>query len=93
TPNLDKYVSRIVYRVKNNKPYPFYSQKGEQHLFHFTEYTLEKIIKTAGFNIIYKGVDFAGVRLKFKVLEYTSFILSAIFHKNWNENILVIAQK
>jgi 2-polyprenyl-3-methyl-5-hydroxy-6-metoxy-1,4-benzoquinol methylase len=93
TPNLDKYVSRIIYRLKNNKPYPFYSQKGEQHLFHFTPYTLEMIIKKAGFNIIYTGVDFAGVRLKFKVLEYASFILSAIFHRNWNENILVIAQK
>jgi len=93
TPNLDKYVSRIIYRLKSNKPYPFYSPKGEQHLFHFTEYTLEGIIKKAGFNIIYKGVDFASVRLKFKMFEYASFILSTIFHRNWNENILVIAQK
>jgi len=93
TPNLDKYVSRIIYRLKYNKPYPFYSPNGEQHLFHFTEYTLEKVIKTAGFNIIHTGVDFASVVLKFKMLEYASFIPSAIFHRNWNENILVIAQK
>ena len=93
TPNLDKYLSRIIYRLKNNRPYPFYSSKGEQHLFHFTEHTLEKVIKKAGFNIIYRGVDFAAVKLKFKVLECISFILSAIFHRNWNENILVIAQK
>ncbi|KPJ66976.1 hypothetical protein AMJ44_07575 [candidate division WOR-1 bacterium DG_54_3] len=93
TPNLDKYVSRIIYRLKNNKPYPFYSLKGEQHLFHFTESTLKKIIKKAGFNIIYTGVDFASVRLKFKILEYASFILSTVFHRSWNENILIIAQK
>jgi 2-polyprenyl-3-methyl-5-hydroxy-6-metoxy-1,4-benzoquinol methylase len=93
TPNLEKHVSRIIYRLTTNKPYPFYSPKGEQHLFHFTPSTLEMIIKKAGFNIIYSGVDFAGIRLKFKVLEYASFILSAIFHRNWNENILVIAQK
>ncbi len=93
TPNLDKYVSRIIYRLKSNKPYPFYSPKGEQHLFHFTEYTLEGIIKKAGFTIIYKGVDFASIRLIFKMFEYASFILSTIFHRNWNENILVIAQK
>ena len=93
TLNLNKYVSRTLYRLKNHKPYPFYSSKGEQHLFHFTPSTLEMIIKKAGFNIIYTGVDFAGVRLKFKVLEYASFVLSAIFHRNWNENILVIAQK
>ncbi len=93
TPNLDKHVARIGYRLKSNKPYPFYSPKGEQHLFHFTEYTLERIIKKAGFNIIYTGVDFASVRLIFKILEYASFILSTIIHRNWNENILVIAQK
>jgi len=93
TPNFDKYLSRIIYRLKNNKPYPFYSSKGEQHVFHFTGYTLEKVIKKAGFNIITTGVDFAAVKLKFKVLEYASFILSAIFHRNWNENIFVIAQK
>jgi predicted SAM-dependent methyltransferase len=93
TPSLDKHVSRIIYRLKSNKPYPFYSPKGEQHLFHFTEYTLERIIKKAGFNIIYTGVDFASVRLEFKMLEYASFILSTIIHRNWNENILVIAQK
>jgi 2-polyprenyl-3-methyl-5-hydroxy-6-metoxy-1,4-benzoquinol methylase len=93
TPNLEKYVSRTLYRLKSHKPYPFYSPKGEQHLFHFTPSTLEMIIKKAGFNIIYTGVDLAGIRLKFKVLEYTSFILSAIFHRNWNENILIIAQK
>jgi 2-polyprenyl-3-methyl-5-hydroxy-6-metoxy-1,4-benzoquinol methylase len=93
TVNLNKYVSRTLYRLKNNKPYPFFSPKGEQHLLHFTPYTIEMIIKKAGFNIIYTGVDFAGVRLRFKLLEYTSFILSAIFHRNWNENILVIAQK
>jgi 2-polyprenyl-3-methyl-5-hydroxy-6-metoxy-1,4-benzoquinol methylase len=93
TPNLDKYVSRIIYRLKSNEPYPFYSSKGEQHLFHFTESTLKMIIKKAGFNIIYTGVDFASVRLKFKMLEYASFILSTILHRNWKENILVIAQK
>jgi 2-polyprenyl-3-methyl-5-hydroxy-6-metoxy-1,4-benzoquinol methylase len=93
TPNLDKHVSRLIYRLKSGKPYPFYSPKGEQHLFHFTEYTLGKIIKKEGFNLIFTGVDFASVRLKFKILEYASFILSAILHRNWNENILVIAQK
>jgi 2-polyprenyl-3-methyl-5-hydroxy-6-metoxy-1,4-benzoquinol methylase len=93
TPNLDKHLSRIIYRLKSNKPYPFYSLKGEQHLFHFTENTLERIIKKAGFNIIYTGVDFASVRLEFKMLEYTSFILSTIIHRNWNENVLAIAQK
>lgn len=93
TINLNKYVSRTLYRLTTNKPYPFFSPKGEQHLFHFTPSTLEMIIKKAGFNIIYTGVDFPGVRLKFKVLEYASFVLSAIFHRNWNENILVIAQK
>ena len=93
TPNLDKHTTRIVYRLKSNKPYPFYSPKGEQHLFHFTESMLTKIIKKAGFNIIYTGVDFASVRLEFKVLERASFILSTIFHRNWNVNILVIAQK
>ncbi len=93
TPNLDKHVSRIIYRLTSNKPYPFYSPKGEQHLFHFNEYTLERIIKKAGFNIICTGTDFASVRLKFKMLEYASFILSAFLHRNWNENILAIAQK
>jgi len=93
TPNLEKHLSRIIYRLKSNKPYPFYSPKGEQHLFHFTEYTLKSIIKKAGFNIIYTGVDFASVRLEFKMLEYASFILSAFLHRNWNENILVVAQK
>jgi len=93
TPNLDKHVARIGYRLKSNKPYPFYSPEGEQHLFHFTESTLKKIIKKAGFNIIYAGVDFASVRLEFKMLEYASFILSTIFQRNWNINILVIAQK
>lgn len=93
TPNLDKYLARIIYRLMRNKPYPFYSLKGEQHLFHFTESTLKKIIKKAGFNIIYSGVDFASFRLKFKMLEGASFILSTIFHRNWNENIMVIAQK
>ena len=93
TPNLDKRVAKIAYRLKSNKPYPFYSPEGEQHLFHFTESTLKKIIKKAGFNIVYSGVDFASVRLEFKTLECASFILSTIFHRNWNENILVIAQK
>jgi len=93
TPNLDKHVARIIYRLKRNKPYPFYCPKGEQHLFHFTESTLKKIIKKAGFNIIYTGVDFASVSLEFKMLECASFIFSTIFHRNWNENIIVIAQK
>jgi 2-polyprenyl-3-methyl-5-hydroxy-6-metoxy-1,4-benzoquinol methylase len=93
TPNLNKYVSRMIYRLRHNKPYPFYSQKGEPHLLHFTEYTLEKIIKKAGFKIISRGVDFASVKLKFKILEYMSFILSTVFRKKWNENILLIAQK
>jgi 2-polyprenyl-3-methyl-5-hydroxy-6-metoxy-1,4-benzoquinol methylase len=93
TPNLDKYLARIGYRLKSNKPYPFYSAEGEQHLFHFTESTLKMIIEKAGFNIIYAGVDFASVRLEFKMLEWASFILSTIFHRNWNINILVVAQK
>jgi 2-polyprenyl-3-methyl-5-hydroxy-6-metoxy-1,4-benzoquinol methylase len=93
TPNLDKHLARIGYRLKSNKPYPFYSPEGEQHLFHFTESTLKKIIQKTGFNIIYAGVDFASVRPEFKMLEWASFILSTIFHRNWNINILVIAQK
>jgi len=93
TPNLDKHVARLSYRLKSNKPYPFYSLKGEQHLFHFKESTLKEIIKKAGFNIIYTGADFAAISLKFKMLECASLILSSIFHRNWNENILVIAQK
>lgn len=93
TPNLNKYIYKIIYELKNNKLSPFYTTKSEQHLFHFTEETLGKIIKMAGFDVIYRGVDFAAAMLNRKILEYIFFISSSIFQKKWNRNVLLIAQK
>lgn len=93
TPNLDKYLSRFIYRVLHRKPYPFYSPKGEQHLFHFTESTLERIMNRAGFQTLFKGADFAYISRKFKMIECAAFTLSVLFQINWNENILIIGQK
>lgn len=93
TPNLDKHLSRFLYRVLHRKPFPFYSPKGEQHLFHFTEDTLERMINRAGFQTLSKGADFASVRRKFKIIEYAAFILSILLRRNWNENILIVGQK
>ncbi len=93
TPNLDKYLSRFIYRLLHRQPYPFYSPRGEQHLFHFTQDTLERMINRAGFRTVSKGADFASVRLKFKMIEYAAFLLSILFQKNWNESMLIIGQK
>jgi 2-polyprenyl-3-methyl-5-hydroxy-6-metoxy-1,4-benzoquinol methylase len=93
TPNLDKYVSRAIYRLKNNRPFPFYSKRGEQHIFHFTAQTLGNLMETAGFRIILGTTDFAAVRMRYKILGWISFFFSAVFRRNWNENILLIGQK
>jgi len=93
TPNLNKYLSRAFYRTTHLRPFPFYSSRGESHLFHFTEGTLLSLIRKAGFRVKRVGADFAAVRLRYQTFEGLSYILSIFSGHNWNENLLLVAQK
>jgi len=93
TPNLNKNLSRAYFRAAHLRPFPFYSSHGEQHVFHFTEDTLRNLVEKAGFKVKLAGVDFAAVRPKYQLFEVLSFILSSLIGRNWNENLLLVAQK
>lgn len=94
TPNLDNFITRVLYFLaKWKKLKLFSSQAKELHLYHFSVHTLTSMLKETGFNIIKIDMDLAQLEFPKKIVDYLTIIVHAITRKNFGEAIKIYAVK
>ena len=93
-PNVDDRVMQAVYRVvKRRRPHLFSVADKELHLYHFSVFSLKRLLDRAGFACIEVGPDFGIVELPKKLINYAAAVLSRCFNAHWYNSIRMTARR
>ncbi len=93
-PNINNYIFRIAYLCTKFRRFKIFSlQKREIHLYHFSPYTLRKIIEKAGFRPLRFDVDKEKIGVAHHVLNTVASFLYKVSRINIGMAIEAFASK
>lgn len=94
TPNLNNYITRILYLLAKRKKLILFSNRAKEwHLFHFSIPILTSMLKETGYNIIKTDLDLVQIEFSKKIVDYLTIILHFMTRKNFGETLKIYAFK
>ncbi|MFB3816903.1 MAG: class I SAM-dependent methyltransferase [Candidatus Methylomirabilales bacterium] len=92
-PNAACRLFCLAYRVARLRRLRYYTPgERELHLYHFTSETLRALLRRAGFEVVFEGIDHSALTLPRRCLEAAARGLYAISGRNWSEALFVAAR-
>lgn len=93
-PNINNYIMRILYRIVKGKKLKLFSVDAKElHLFHFSEKTMETMLKKAGFRILRKEMDLVQILPAKRILDWLALLFYMVTRRNFSEGLKVYAVK
>lgn len=93
-PNAGFTLFRVAYPVARLRRLRYYTPgERELHLHHFTPDTLRTMVETAGFRVVFEGIDESALRPVNILLEKAAMAIRTLTGACWSEALLVVAAK
>ena len=93
-PNAGFTLLRVAYPLARLRWLRYYTPgERELHLYHFTPDTLRRMVETAGFRVVFEGIDESALRPVNILLEKAAKAVYTLTGRRWSEALLVVAAK
>ncbi len=93
-PNLNNYITRIVYFLAKWKKLKLFSINAKElHLWHFSPRTLSRLLQETGFGVLNIKLDLAQIEFPKKIVDFFTLFVYSITRRNFGEAFKVYASK